>query len=371
MKELDSLRAMANAVLYEGLMLYPYRISALKNQRPGWSFGSLLPPAYAAAHPGESDTMSADLLARTDTTAELVVEARFLQLPAAEGGTIEREVLAQAAMGSLLLQSVRVPFRFGEAPGDEVRGDLEITAEALAPDLVRISIAVQNTSASTVLPASRDEALRQALISAHAVVVLDRGEWVSLLDPPEDLRSVADSCRHQGVFPVLAGDPAERKAMLLSPIILYDFPAIAPESRGDFFDSTEIDEMLTLRVLTLSDEEKQELRQGDPGSRRILERVEQSPEHDLLRLHGVLREGSRVAELKPGDRVRLRPRRQADIFDMALAGRLATIASIEMTLENEIYFAVIVDDDPGADLGEARQIGHRFFFHADEVEAVA
>ena len=57
--------------------------------------------------------------------------------------------------------------------------------------------------------------------------------------------------------------------MLCSPIILYDYPKIAPESAGDFFDGTEMDEMLTLRVLTLTDAEKQEMRNGDPRARRF------------------------------------------------------------------------------------------------------
>lgn len=363
--DLDALRAIANAVLYEGSMLYPYRTSALKNQRPGWSFGSLLPPQYVATHPGESDAMSADVLALAGTDAALTVQARFLQLPPEpQHACMEREVLAQAALAALLRQPAVIAFQFGP-----VQGCVEMTAEALSPGVIRISVTVRNTSVSANLPANRDQALQQALISAHAVVLLGHGELVSLLDPPEELRSAAESCRRQGVFPVLAGDPEKRNAMLLSPIILYDFPAIAPESRGDFFDSSEIDEMLTLRVLTLSEQEKQEISQGQSGSRSLLERVEQSSAHDLLRLHGVIRSG-RPAELKPGDRVRLRPQRQADIFDIALAGKLATIASVETTLENETYFAVTVDDDPGADLGEARQIGHRFFFRADEIEPV-
>jgi hypothetical protein len=74
------------------------------------------------------------------------------------------------------------------------------------------------------------------------------------------------------------------------------------------------------------------------------------------------------AELRAGDRVRLRPRRRADILDLALDGKAATIASIEQDIEGRLYLAVTVDDDPGNDLGDQRQPGHRFFFHPDEVE---
>ncbi len=73
-------------------------------------------------------------------------------------------------------------------------------------------------------------------------------------------------------------------------------------------------------------------------------------------------------ELKPGDRVRLRPRAGGDIFDLALAGKIAVIESIEQDYENKIHLAVILDDDPGKDLGLLRQPGHRFFFSVEEVE---
>lgn len=75
-------------------------------------------------------------------------------------------------------------------------------------------------------------------------------------------------------------------------------------------------------------------------------------------------------EIKRGDRVRLWPQRPADIFDMALTGKVATVEAIEQTVEDEVYFAVTVDDDPGSDLGNLRQIGHRFFFRAEEIEPI-
>ena len=77
--------------------------------------------------------------------------------------------------------------------------------------------------------------------------------------------------------------------MLSSPIILYDYPQIAPESAGDLFDGTEIDEILALRILTLTEDEKREMRDGDERARQILERTEALPEEQFLKLHGVLR----------------------------------------------------------------------------------
>src|SRR5689334_11835706 len=73
-------------------------------------------------------------------------------------------------------------------------------------------------------------------------------------------------------------------------------------------------------------------------------------------------------ELKRGDRVRLHPRPGADIFDLALRGKTATIAAIEQDLENRIHLAVTIDEDPGADYGSSGNVvGHRFFFDPEEV----
>ena len=89
----------------------------------------------------------------------------------------------------------------------------------------------------------------------------------------------------------------------------------------------------------------------------------EKPKPDRVRIRGV--------ELRPGDRVRLWPRKRADIFDMVLEGMTATVESIEQDYEDRTYLAVTLDDDPGKDLGAARKIGHRFFFGVEEVEPLA
>jgi len=91
--------------------------------------------------------------------------------------------------------------------------------------------------------------------------------------------------------------------------------------------------------------------------------LEEKPALDSVVVEGI--------EFKKGDRVRLCPRSGGDILDLALAGRIAAIESIEQDYENKVHFAVVVDDDPGRDLGELRQPGHRFFFSPDEVEPFA
>ncbi len=107
-----------------------------------------------------------------------------------------------------------------------------------------------------------------------------------------------------------------------------------------------------------------------------------------MRMHGVLREvaamdvaadffnpqqkaaGATVAGvyLQKGDRVRIRPKKRADAMDMILAGKVAVIESVEQDIEGAIHFALVMDDDPGQDIGYARMPGHRFFYGSDEVE---
>jgi hypothetical protein len=166
-----------------------------------------------------------------------------------------------------------------------------------------------------------------------------------------------------GLWPALLAPDV----VLCSPIILPDFPCVAPESPGDLFDATEIDEILSLRILTLTDAEKDEVRRLGGRACALLDRTEALGPADLSRLHGALRRHGR-RQLRPGDRVVLMPRGRADMFDMALSGKTATVASIEEDLESQAYVAVTVDDDPGQDLGLAGRPGHRFFFRVDEVE---
>ena len=101
--------------------------------------------------------------------------------------------------------------------------------------------------------------------------------------------SASEGCRNVGAWPVLAGDEGQRDTMLSSPIILYDYPQIAAESAGDLFDGTEIDEILLLRIMTLTDEEKREIRSSDERARQILERTDNMPVEQFMKLHGAIR----------------------------------------------------------------------------------
>jgi hydrogenase maturation protease len=146
---------------------------------------------------------------------------------------------------------------------------------------------------------SRDEALAQSLVSAHVLLGVADGQFVSLLEPPENLNELASSCQNVGAWPVLVGNAGERDTMLASPIILYDYPQIAPESPGDLFDGTEIDEILALRILTMTEDEKREMRSTDDRARKMLERTESLPMEHLMKLHGTLRELRSLKEETP------------------------------------------------------------------------
>ena len=109
------------------------------------------------------------------------------------------------------------------------------------------------------------------------------------MDPPEHWREAAAGCRNVGTWPVLVGEEEQKDTMLSAPIILYDYPRVAPESPGDLFDCTEIDEILTLRILTLTEDEKREMSAVDGRARALLERTEALAREQLLGLHGAVR----------------------------------------------------------------------------------
>ena len=187
---------------------------------------------------------------------------------------------------------------------------------------------------------------------------------------------------------MLVGEPGERHTLLSSPIILEDHPRIAPESPGDLFDGGEIDQLLILNILSLTEEEKDEVRASDPRAREVLDRSEALSPEELMRLHGRTVRGIAGAPMSwdglegraprtievdgvhvgRGSLVRLHPGARGDVFDLALAGKAAVVESIQQDIEGGVSLAVVLEEDPGRDLGVARQPGHRFFFGAGEVE---
>ncbi len=335
-----SIDAIANAVLYEGYMLYPYRRSSVKN-RQRFNFGVLYPQSYSEAQSGsDAWSMQTECIVQGDDAA-IEVRVRFLKLvartvralketlssgfsldsdPTPWQEAIECEISVPVRyLNTLTAVPVDWPFSFPakeetepvrddagrsvktiERKQQSVRGIVEINATRLAEGLFKLRVRVNNaTPLNDPALTSRDSALMQSLVSAHTVLGVTNGQFVSLLEPPDDLKQIATSCQNIGTWPVLVGAEGGRDTMLSSPIILYDYPQIAPESPGDLFDGTEIDEILALRILTMTDDEKREMRDTDDRARRILERTESLPIEHLAKLHGALRELRPLKEEMP------------------------------------------------------------------------
>jgi hypothetical protein len=450
----------ANAVLYEGYILFPYTASAGKN-RIRWQFGVVVPQAYAATGTGEPALAQTEVLLEYEPSAHIEVLVRFLQVEArlveawngadfepvqelAIDGTrhltfdegVEREIRLHVRPG--LESRVSVPIGFpaqesadelhdgeGALRGRIVRrcwpldGSIVAEREVLPghPEFERLRVCIDNHSA--VVPGERSSALRTAFVSTHTLLHVSDGRFLSALDPPAAATDATALLRNRHTWPVLVGDQAadaqRAQLVLSSPIILYDFPAVAPQSQGDTFDALEIDELMMLSVRSLSDAEREEAKATDPRARAIVERAERFDAEELSRLHGTLQTGSIGApetdsigmpqadasgtlqvessgtlradlfgaldlpgldcvfidgvKIAKGSSVRLRPKRRADAWDLFLEGKIATVRAVHQDVENLMYVAVTVDDDPASDLHE--WYGRSFFFCPDEVEPVA
>ncbi len=327
---IEQVKEVANAVLYEGYLLYPYRLSAIKN-RQRWTFGVVYPQEYSEASGGtEPWNMRTECLVMGQDARNIALDihVRFLHLllraarqpatgdlaqtrieetqnnlvnrlarePYEEG--IEREInIADLSLSDLLVQPRAVEIRF---PGQRIvedtvtreqraiEGSVRLSAEVVGEDLFKLRVHIENTTPETGAD-RHNEVLLQSFVSTHTILRVERGAFISLIDPPETASAAARACQNLRTWPVLAGNEGENDAMLSSPIILYDHPQIAPESPGTLFDGTEIDEILTLRILTLTDEEKAEIRQGDERGRDILERTEAITPEQFMKLHGAIR----------------------------------------------------------------------------------
>ncbi len=338
----------ADTVLYEGYILYPYRASAIKN-RQRFNFGVLMPGEWAERQEaGETGRTHAECLIEGDAP-RIDVRVRFLQLVAREVGrvcpgspgtepvSLQYEIVPELAVDGEILQSweeaidreivvpdldlsrlIDAPFTVrwesqaqqssetlrnadGQIVGTIVRRHqpiqavVTIHAEQVGEQVWKLQVDVENvTRLATDVP--RPEAQLSALASAHVLLAAQSGQFVSLLEPPDALAELAAGCQNRGLWPVLVGSQGQRDLILASPIILYDYPQVAPESDGDYFDGTEMDEMLALRVMTLTDDEKRAMRSVDHRARQILERTETLSQASLMHLHGTIRDLKEVAE---------------------------------------------------------------------------
>ncbi len=454
---LDAIRSIADAVLYEGYILYPYRASAQKNHSR-WQFGVVMAPGYAAADPSESSFTQAECVLEHAGQPVVQVILRFLQVqrrttegPGAAADqpwdeAVEREVEVavgtEALLGDGVAEEFAIPGGEDREPLDEAGGPHDGVGpryavrrrEPLAGAVsvraipvpgpwraVRLQVRVENRTAVGPVPRRREDALPSALVAAHTIISVTGGEFISMTDPPIWAQPAVAECQNAGGWPVLADPGGGRDVVLSSPIILYDHPELAAESPGELYDGTEIDEILTLRTLALSDAEKLEARATDPRAAALLDRVESMDAQTMARLHGAIRSpramaGQPAAGGRPGAdgqgngqaaepaapwaepaapwwdpdadasvspdtdtvtiggqqigcgaRVRLRPgARRADAQDMFLAGRIAEVQAVLYDVEDHPYLAVSLADTPDEDLRIAH--GRFLYFSTDEVE---
>ncbi|AEV76078.1 hypothetical protein MycrhN_5610 [Mycolicibacterium rhodesiae NBB3] len=445
----DRARAVADAVLYEGYLLYPYRATSGKNQSR-WQFGVVGPPGASDAGIGESDSLSAQFL--VDGAGALTLVVRFLQLQhrRAErdigGGTfepvdeltsgaqswvtwdeaVERElVFGPYELGGLIQPRI-LAIDIDEGSESEVvdggrlvrtrsavRADLTLTAEHDDADRFRVSVSIRNTGAPA---ADKEAAIGTSLIGTHLIAEVVGAQFISLLEPPDSAAASVSQLVQHRCFPVFAGRPGERDLLLISPIILYDYPEIAEQSEGALYDSTEIDEILTLRVMTMTEAEKAQARATDPLAAAIIDRCDSMSPDAMRQLHGVLRnphaqglghdpgldelhEQMRSAGLIPeipegvdwwdpvadtavrpdldavlvngvrvaaGSRVRLRPSRRADAQDIFFAGKSARVTSVHEDVDGQQYVGVIVEGDPDVEMPASYR--RYLYFAPDEVE---
>ena len=454
---LGRIRAVADAVLYEGYLLYPYRATSSKNQLR-WQFGVLGPQGAEAAGIGEDSHMSMQCLldlglldlgsldlglldlGRNESIegqGGLTIYVRFLQLqqrraeradgqggylPVAElqvdgerwfswNEAVEAEksrtvplpdllsgrtwsVVAKAGEGTEPVHD-----QLGNVGGRLVRQCWDVAATVSARlepvgELHRLSVSIDNQATADGL-ANKEAALRRSLLGTHVIVESHdpTAGFVSVIDPPDHAREAAGQCRQHRCWPVLAGEPGAVSAVLGSPIILYDYPEIAGESTGSLFDATEIDEILMLRVLTMTDAEKAEARATDPRAAEIIDRCDAMSPEDLMRLHGRLRDPDPLPPswsdaddpfalfndhdpdtsevmilgetVRKGSLVRLNPRRRADAQDLFYVDQLARVTAIHRDLDDETHVAVVLLDDPAADLHD--WYGRYLYFSPDEV----
>lgn len=488
---LDAARAIADTILYEGYILYPYRASHGKNQaKVRWQFGVLVPQGHAAANPlppgaeslkGTVSGAAETWYSRTECIAEprsdgatLDVRLRFLQVQfrvveernaddthtPVEQIKVDDQLYVTWEEG--LTNEIDFPFKLSELSSGEVVRPVELPAsehvELLGPGgaagrvrrvrqamslrlrveaeplpgpygIYRVGAVVENVTAWAEAGAGREDTLRHSPVATNLILLLSGGSFISMLDPPEWAKPAVASCTNEHVWPVLVGGSGDQ-TVLSSPMVLPDHPEIAPESPMDLFDGLENDELLSLRIMTLTDEEKAQARATDPRAAAIVDSVDNLPPEIYERLHGAIRsfrqttgagraipESSAIPEIwmneegqikQPpiqagaddpaawftpeadgafhpetdvivvkgtevarGSRVRLHPAPGvSDAQDMFLEGREASVQAILFDLEQEPYMAVTLDDDP---LATEIMISHGryLYFKPHEVEPIS
>jgi len=382
----EAAERVADAVLYEGYVLYPYRASAIKNKYR-WQFGVIAPQSpHEDREPSFAQTEC--LIEAKSATPRLLIRVRFLR-PQAVG--------CEDHPSRAWLEGVSHAIDVGPLDFSGLAEEKQFLLTAAGVDarltvhlrpierLVMLRARIENLETwQPEFDTNRDAMLERSLVGTHLLLGVEDGSFVSLVEPPDDAAAAVERCQNRHTWPVLIGDPRRCDLMLSSPIVLYDFPSVAKESTGDLFDAAEIDEILSLRILTMTDEEKQEARATDRRARELLDRVETLSPAAMTALHGTIRNTNffnpggaspDLAFVMVGDRriargshVRLQPNRRADAMDLFLKDQAATVAGIYRDVEERVYVAVTVDADPAASLHES--FGRFFYFDPAEIEPI-
>ncbi|MGI9019645.1 MAG: hypothetical protein ACR2G3_02905 [Solirubrobacterales bacterium] len=376
-----ALESLLDSLLYEGYALYPYTPGATKNATPT-PFGIVYPPGYAEGNAATFDHLRMDCLVEDGPEAALEATICFLQSEGERHRGIARRLRIPSTPLADLIEGGRgEDFSF---TGEEIiAGRVRMRADRVGESLARVRVCVHNSSdpGADARSATRGDALRFSLISTHVVAEVTDGRFVSPLDTKGPHAEALAECESVNTWPVLA-NPTDT-AMLGAAIVLPDHPSMAPESLGNLFDSTEIEEALLLHVHALSNEEREEIERQDPAVREMVERAAATTPDQIMNLHG------RLSDVEPepghpnpgeasievggttfvkGGKVVLRPRTDRDVLDKLLAGKVATIERIYYDYDDRAHIGVTVDDDAAQPL--FRETGRYLFFSSDEVEAV-
>jgi hypothetical protein len=279
----DRLEELLGTLLYEGYALYPYTPGTAKNSTPT-PFGIVYPPSYAATVKSAHDRLKVSGIALAGDGCTVQAEVRFL-VPETDGhahsATERRLELGPLPVGPD--ETVHVLERFDVGV---VRGRMRLQVSPAGDGLQRVTLCVHNETAPDIVPTGRAEALRSSMLSTHPVLRLSSGRFASPLERDGAVGDAVGDCDNVNTFPVLA--TAEDDVLLGAAVMLPDHPQLAPESRGDLFDGTEIEEALLLHVLALSDGERDEITRQDPAVRAMIERAAAATPDDLYALHGRL-----------------------------------------------------------------------------------
>ena len=273
--DLDEL---VESLLYEGYALYPYTPGTAKNSTPT-PFGIVYPPAYAAGNAATFDHLRLEcaLVASPDLAREpnparplgtpVSATVRFLQASGGRHQAAERRVELPGPGAD------PVEFSF-----DGLQGRASLELDPPEDGLQRVRVCVQNTTPLADPDIDRAAALRASLLSTHVIATAPGSRFLSPLER-RDFESV-------NTFPVLATPTDD--TVLGATIVLPDHPQIAPQSRGNLFDGTEIEEALLLHVHALPDMEREAIADQDPAVRAMVERAAATTPEDLFDLHGVM-----------------------------------------------------------------------------------